>query len=120
MLKFIAGAIVGLVALVLLWPLKDGSSPSVAARNELVAQVPYALDILSARHPIQVGLLRSQLSTNGEVDAFVESFVRTVMDQGKTPNIFDSYRTYYVVMFKKDQVRNDMANEFEKELGPTP
>jgi hypothetical protein len=117
MFKFLGGAVAALIALVLLVPFKDGDTPSNAARNEIVAQVPYALDILSARHPIQVGLLRSQLNTNGEVDAFVEAFIRTSMNQGKPLNIVDSYIAYYAVLFNKDRVRVDMANEFEKQLG---
>ncbi len=120
MLKFVSGGIVAVMALVLLLPLKDGGSPSVAARNKVAAQVPYALDILSSRQPIQAGLLRSQLNTKGEVDAFVDTFIGTMVNKDKTPNVVDSYTTYYAVLFKRDRVRADMANEFEKELGPTP
>ena len=117
MLKFIGGAITAFIALVLLLPFKDGDTPGNAARNEIVTQVPFALDILAARHPIQVGLLRSTLNDSGAVDAFAEAFVRISMTQGRSPNLIDSYVAYYAVMFHKDRIRNDMASEFEKELG---
>ena len=117
MLKFIGGAVAAFVALVLLLPFKDGKTPGSAARNEIATQIPFALDILAARHPIQVGLLRSTLTDSGAVNTFAETFLRTSMTQDRPPSLIDDYRAYYAVMFHKDRVRNNMANEFEKELG---
>jgi len=114
MFKFIG---VACVALVILCPFKDGSSVSDAAKNEIVQQIPYALDILAARHPIKVGLIRSLLNENGAMDSFVESFVRESMDHQQSPGIIDSYITYYSVMFNKDEVRSEMATSLEKEFG---
>ena len=111
MFKFIG---VVCVALVILVPFKDGDSVSGAAKNEIVQQIPYALDILAARHPLKVGLIRALLNEHGEADNVVKSLVRTSLDREKSPNLFESYALYYGVMFDADQVRAEIANDIEK------
>ena len=99
---------------------KDGDSVSAAAKNEIVRQIPYALDILAMRHPLLIGLVRNALNEHGEVDRFAESYVRASMDQAKTPNVIESYAVYYFdyfVMFDEDQVRIEIANSMEKKFG---
>ena len=113
MFKFIG---VVFIAAVFLLPFKDGSSISDAAKNEVVKQVPPALDILTARHPIKVGLIRSALNDQGDVDKFAQSYFRTQMDHEKTPGAFESYLIYYVVMFDKDDIRKSIADTLEKQL----
>jgi hypothetical protein len=114
MFKFIG---IVCIATVLLLPLKDGNSISDAAKNEVVQQIPPALDILAARHPLKVGLLRGLLNDNGQLDSFVESYARASMDQGKSPGLFDSYSLYYSVMFNKDKFRAEMADSIEQQFG---
>ena len=105
------------VALVVLLPFKDSDSVSGAAKNQIVRQIPYALDILAARHPLKVGLIRSLLNEHGEADSVVESLVRTSLDREKGSNLFESFAVYYAVMFDADEVRADIANAIEKQLG---
>lgn len=105
------------VALVILLPFKDGDSVSAAAKNEIVRQIPYALDILAVRHPLLIGLVRNALNEHGEVDRFAESYVRASMDEGKAPNVLESYAIYYLVMFDQDEVRTEIANSIEKKFG---
>jgi len=104
------------VAVVLLLPFKDGNSVSDAAKNDVVKQVPPALDILAARHPIKVGLIRAALNDQGDVDKFAQSYFRTQMDNEKTPGVFESYLIYYVVIFDKDDIRKSIADTLEKQL----
>jgi hypothetical protein len=110
--------VVGLlcVALVVL-PFRDGDSVSSAAKNEVVEQIPYSLDILAARHPLAIGLVRSALNDNGAVDRFVESYAREEMDRERSPGLLQSYAIYYYVMFDKDEVRTEIANAIEKTFG---
>jgi hypothetical protein len=75
------------------------------------------LDILAARHPLAIGIVRSILNEHKELDNFVESYVRASMDQEKTPGVFESYAMYYLVMFNEDQVRTEIANSIEKKFG---
>lgn len=105
------------VALVVLLPFKDGDSISTAAKNEVVAQIPYALDILAARHPLAIGLIRSALNENGAVDHVVQSYVRESMDSDHSLNLFQSYAVYYFVMFDKDEIRTKIADTIEKKFG---
>ena len=113
MFKFIG---VVCVAAVILLPFKDGDSISGAARNEIVQQIPPALDILAARHPLKVGLIRSLLNNNGAMDSFVQSYVRSEMDQQKTPGLGESYLVYYFVIFNKDEVRAKIADSLETQF----
>jgi hypothetical protein len=102
MFKFIG---VVCVAAVILLPFKDGDSISGAAKNEVIQQIPPALDILAARHPLKVGIIRALLNNNGAMDSFVQSYVRTSMEQQKDPGVGESYLMYYFVIFNKDEVR---------------
>ncbi len=78
-------------------------------------QVPYAIDILAVRHPIAVGLVRSLLNDQGAIDRVAENYVRSSMQQ-QDPSTFACYAAYYVVMFDKDDLRNAMADQMEKDL----
>lgn len=109
-------AIITLIAIIMTLPLKDGDSIRDAAKNVIVQQTPYALEILAARHPLKVGLLRSIGNDQGQMDKAASDYVRSQMtDQGG--GTFESYLVYYFVVFDKDAVRKAMADQMEKELG---
>jgi hypothetical protein len=111
------GWIVILFILFILWyPLRNGGSICEAAKNEIVQQVPYAVEILAARHPVKVGILRSALNEEGMIDKVAQEYVRTSMISQQNPNKFVCYLTYYIVVFIKDNVRNAQADWLEKQL----
>lgn len=101
--------------LVLAFPLKDGGSLCDATRNVVVQQVPDALEVLAARHPLQVGLVRSMFNDQGAVDKFAEDYVANNMLK-QDPGTMACYVAYYAVIFNKDKVRGAEADWMEKQL----
>jgi hypothetical protein len=94
----------GLVLLLILaYPLKDGSSLCDATKNVVVQQVPDALEVLAARHPLQVGLVRSMFNDQGAVDKFAEDYVSNNMLK-QDPGTFACYVGYYVAIFNKERI----------------
>lgn len=116
-LKLIAAIILLLIAIVLLLPLKDGGSPSAAARNAILDQIPPALDILAQRHPIQIGLVRASLNQDGQFDTLAQAYIGATMNQQQSPGILTSYATYYAVLFDKSAVQNKIADTIEQQFG---
>jgi hypothetical protein len=111
----IAAAVV--VVSILLYPLAGGSGGICDASKDLVIQqVPAAVEILAARYPLQVGLLRSAFNDQGAVDNAAQDYVRTSMLDPQNPGLFSCYLSYYVVMFDKDQVRMAIADAIERRL----
>jgi hypothetical protein len=104
------------ILVVLAYPLRSGRSLRDATADEITQQVPYALDMLAARHPLKVGLLRSLLNNNGAIDKLTEDYVRSSMNRQNT-GLLDCYVIYYVVAFDQDGIRKDLADGLEKELG---
>jgi hypothetical protein len=98
------------------YPLRNGRSLRDATADEIVQQVPYSLDILAARHPVKVGLLRNLLNDDGSVDRFAQDYLRTSMN-AKNLGVFDCYAIYYVVVLYPDAFRQQLANHLEKDLG---
>ena len=106
----------GLVFLLILaYPLKDGESFCDATKNVVVQQVPDALEVLAARHPLQVGVVRSMFNDQGAVDKFAEDYVRNNMLK-QDPSTLACYAGYYAVIFNKDRVRSAEADWMEKQL----
>ena len=116
-LKLIISIALLLIAIVLLFPLKDGASPSAAARNAILDQIPPALDILAQRHPIQIGLVRAALNQDGQFDTLAQAFVGATMDNQQSPSLITSYETYYAVLFNKSAVQNKIADTIEQQFG---
>jgi hypothetical protein len=116
-LKLIISIALLLIAIVLLFPLKDGASPSAAARNAILDQIPPALDILAQRHPIQIGLVRAALNQDGQFDTLAQAFVGATMDNHQSPSLITSYETYYAVLFNQSAVQNKIADTIEQQFG---
>jgi hypothetical protein len=111
----IAAAVV--VVSFFLYPLAGGSGGICdASRDLVIQQVPPAVEILAARYPLQVGLLRSAFNDQGAVDNAAQDYVRTSMLDPQNPGLFTCYLSYYVVMFDKDQVRTAIADAIERRL----
>ena len=108
--------VMGLIfVFIVFYPLKDGGSICDATKNVAVQQVPDAVEILAARHPLQVGLLRSLFNDQGAVDKIAEEYVRTSMLR-RDPGTLNCYFAYYVVIFNKDAIRRAEADWMEKQL----
>ncbi len=103
------------IALVLTFPYRDGKTICEATRHSVNAQVPYSIDILAARHPIKVGLLRSALNGNGVVDRFAENYLANEMSS-RDPGTLECYISYYAILFNKDRFRQSIADWFEKQF----
>jgi hypothetical protein len=95
--------------------LRNGGSICDATKAEVVEQLPYAMDIVSARHPLMVGLVRSWLNGNGDFDRVAKDYVRSSMEHDN-PGAVDCYIGYYTVMFDKDGVRQAEADWIEHQL----
>jgi hypothetical protein len=100
----------------LAYPLRGGKSLREATGDEIAQQVPYALEILSARHPFAVGMVRSLLNTDGSVDQLAENYVRASLNQ-ENMGVLNCYVTYYSVAFDQEDFRVALANSLEKKLG---
>jgi hypothetical protein len=106
-----------IVLLIVLYPLRNGGGICDTARNQVIQQVPPAVEILAARYPLQVGLLHSAFNDKGIVDGFAQEYVRAYMyENQQEPGRLSCYLSYYVVMFNKDGMRTSIADWLEKRL----
>jgi hypothetical protein len=103
------GVLAGIAVIVMVLPHKDGPSICDAMRNEVRQQIPFSVDILAARHPLTVGVLRSITKDSQLVDQMATFYVEQQMI-GKTPGLSDCYISYYAVMFQKDSFRAAIAD----------
>lgn len=98
----------------------QGDGDACAARSALVAdQVPHALDKLSAKYPLRVGLMRAFLGQNAEVDSIVKDVTRQMIDEEDAknqPHPAECVAQYVGISFRKEQVREEIAKEIEREL----
>lgn len=112
------GWIAILFILFILWyPLRNGGSICEATRNELVQQVPYAVEILAARHPVKVGILRALFNDQGVMDKAAQEYVLSTMKSQQKLSKFDCYLAYYEGIIFKDEIRNAEADWLEKQFG---
>ena len=94
--------------------LLDGEPTMCQARTKFVArQVPFALELLAARHPVTVGIGRAFLNRNGALDQFVQGgFIASA-----TTDVESTCAVQAMAMhIAPDQIRNAMADELEKGL----
>lgn len=119
MLKFLGSAVVTVIAIILLLPLKDGANISAAARNSIVDQIPPAIDILAQRHPFKIGIARAALNQDGRFDSLAQSYLGASIDQemNQSPSLLRSYGIYYAVLFDKQAVRTKIADTIEQQFG---
>ena len=107
------GVVAGIAIILMLLPHKDGSSVCDAAHNEVAQQVPFAVEILAARHPLTVGLVREATKESGFVDKLAGVYVQNEMIPQQDPGAASCYIAYYTVMFQKDRVRSSIADWLE-------
>lgn len=99
----------------------EGDGDMCVAKAELVAaQIPPALDILSARHPGSVGLIRSLFNKNGGLDAMIVDIVSASIqdeDLDEEKSQIECAWEYADIYFHRERVRNEIADAIEEELG---
>lgn len=106
-----------IVLAIFLYPLRSGGGICDTARDQVLQQVPPAVEILAARYPLQIGLLRSMLNDKGMVDSVAQEYVRaSLQDNQQDPGPFSCYLSYYVVILNKDRVRTSIADWLETRL----
>jgi hypothetical protein len=109
--------VAGIVFAIFLYPLRGGGGICDAARDEVVQQVPPAVELLAARYPLQIGLLRSMFNDKGMVDRIAQEYVRaSIRENQPEPGRLSCYLSYYVVMLNKDHVRTSIADWLETRL----
>ena len=110
------GVLATIAIILMLLPHKDGPTVCQATRNTVAQQVPFAVEILAARHPLTVGVVRSLANTTGFVDKLAEVYVENEMIPRQDPGAASCYVAYYTVMFGKDRVRSSIADWIEAKL----
>jgi zinc-ribbon domain len=106
-----------IVLSIFLYPLRSGGGICDTARDQVVQQVPPAVEILAARYPLQIGLLRSMFNDKGMVDSIAQEYVRaSIQKNQQEPGRLSCYLSYYVVMLNKDGVRTSIADWMETRL----
>ena len=104
-----------IVALVCFWAvhwLRHGTDSICDGRNRfLVDQVPGTLDVLSARHPFAVGIIRDLLNDGGKLDALVQqataNWSRTIKEESFASCAMQSV----AIKADPDKFRNMMARQ---------
>lgn len=107
------GVAAAIAIILMVLPHKDGSSVCDAAHNEVAQQVPFAVEILAARHPLTVGLVRAATKESGFVDKLAGVYVQSEMIPQQDPGAGSCYIAYYSVMLQKDRVRASIADWLE-------
>jgi len=105
------GALIAIIVMVL--PHKDGATICDAAHNEVARQVPFAVEILAARHPLTVGVLRAATKESKTLDELARMYVQNGMIPQENPGAVSCYIGYYTVMFQTDRVRGAIADWLE-------
>jgi hypothetical protein len=107
------GVAAGIVVILMVLPHKDGSSVCDAAHTQVAQQVPFAVEILAARHPLTVGLVRAATKESGFVDKLAGAYVQSEMIPQQDPGVGSCYIAYYSGMLPKDRVRASIADWLE-------
>ncbi|HEY7763659.1 MAG TPA: zinc ribbon domain-containing protein [Aestuariivirgaceae bacterium] len=100
----------------LLYPVRNGIGICDATDVAIIQQVSPAVEILAARYPLRVGVLRSMFNDKGLVDSLATEFVSSTMEANQQPGMLACYYFYYFVMFQKDRVRTSIAALIENQL----
>jgi len=79
------------------------------AKEEIVLQVPYSMEIVQARHP------RTALSDK-LADMRNKAYARACLDP-RLDGIVNCYVVYYSIKWKRDAFHKSQADWMEKELG---
>ncbi|MFP4518751.1 MAG: hypothetical protein ACLFQ5_04780 [Oceanicaulis sp.] len=99
---------------------EGGGDPCRARANMFADQIPPALDLLSARYPLRIGLIRTFLNDEGRLDGLVrdEAAARIHgIEEDEATNPVECAYGYYAIYLFRDQVREEIALTVERELG---
>lgn len=98
----------------------QGDGDPCRARADMFAdQVPPALDRLSARYPLRVGLVRTLVNDGGRLDALVrdqasDQIIGLGEEQAISP--MECAYEYYAIWVFRDRVREEIAAALEVRL----
>jgi hypothetical protein len=99
-----------------LYPVRNGIGVCDATDVAIIQQVGPAAEMLAARYPLRVGVLRSMFNDQGLVDALAVEFVSSTMEASPQPGTLTCYYIYYFVMLQRDRVRSGIAALIENQL----
>lgn len=86
-----------------------------SARARASAEVPHAVDLLAAEHPLKVGLLRQVLDPDGTQS---EKLARRVLEENEgDPGPLACAMAQVRIAANPDAVRREMADRLAAELG---
>lgn len=89
-----------------------------ASAEAYAAEVPRALDLLSVRHPLSVGLIRGVLNETGAADEAARDLAAEVIRHDlQDVRWHQCYAAMARVMLSPEQIRTEMADEMERSLG---
>lgn len=105
-----------IVLAIFLYPVRNGTGICDATDVAIIQQVSPAVEMLAARYPLRVGVLRAMFNDQGLVDALATEFVSSTMEASQQPGTLTCYYFYYFVTFQKDRVRTSIAALIENQL----
>jgi hypothetical protein len=109
-----------IVALVCFWAvhwLRNGTDSICDGRNKfLVDQVPGTLDVLSARHPFAVGIIRDLLNDGGKLDALVQQATAQLVADNQGESFASCAMQSVAIKADPDKFRNRIADKLESLL----
>src|SRR4029078_3848159 len=108
------------VAFVCFWAvhwLRHGTDSICDGRNRfLVDQVPGTLNVLSARHPFAVGIIRDLLNDGGKLDALVQQATAKLVADNQGESFASCAMQSVAIKADPDKFRNMMADKLESLL----
>ena len=113
----------GVIAAGGLWYIAEteGDGDMCVARAELIAsQIPPALDKLSAKHPLSVGLIRNVLNQDGVLDDLIMDIVADIIseeDMDEEVSQVECAMDYVRIYFNREGLQDEIVATLEAELG---
>ncbi|MGJ3232947.1 MAG: hypothetical protein ACFE0P_14250 [Oceanicaulis sp.] len=103
-----------------LYAADQGDGDPCRARADMFAdQVPPALDLLSARYPLRIGLVRALVNDRGQLDALVRDQASDQMiglGEEQAKSRLECAYEYYAIWVFRDRVREEIAAALEVRL----
>lgn len=92
----------------------------VARANLMAAQIPPALDKLSAKHPLAIGLVRSMLNRDGALDDLLVDIIADTISQedvDEERSQLTCAKDYVEIYLRREEIQDEIVYTIEQELG---